>query len=138
VELGVDRIVHYHDWLPAAEFGRLLEESKIVAIPSRWPEPFGLVGLEAMRLGRAVVAYDVGGIRDWVIDGETGTLVPEQDVGAFADACADLLQNSDKAAEFGRRGRARAESDFGFDRYITQIERIFSGAESSTADAQAR
>jgi hypothetical protein len=48
----------------------------LLAVPSTWPEPFGLVGLEAGSLGVPAIAFDVGGIREWLTPGENGFLVP--------------------------------------------------------------
>ena len=47
----------------------------LVAVPSLWPEPFGLVGLDAAALGRPAIAFDVGGIGEWLTDGVNGKLV---------------------------------------------------------------
>ena len=51
-----------------------------------WSEPFGLVGLEGMAHAKPVVAFDVGGVSDWLVDGENGFLVPRGDVDAMAAA----------------------------------------------------
>ena len=53
-------------WLNGDERWRALAEATLLAIPSSWPEPFGLVGLEAGALGIPAVAFDVGGIREWL------------------------------------------------------------------------
>ena len=55
---------------PAGELAALYRRARIVVFPSMWPEPFGLVGIEAMRFARPVVAFDVGGVGDWLQDGE--------------------------------------------------------------------
>ncbi len=59
-------------------------------VPSMWPEPLGLVALEAMSQGCPVVASRMGGLRETVLDGETGTLVPPGDVQALSAAIANL------------------------------------------------
>ena len=53
-------------------------------MPSLWPEPFGLVGIEALAAGRPVVASATGGIGDWLEDGVGGLMVPPGDPGALA------------------------------------------------------
>ena len=54
----------------------LLAQSDLLVLPSLWPEPFALVGLEAARHRLPVAAYAVGGIPDWLTSGENGYLAP--------------------------------------------------------------
>jgi glycosyltransferase involved in cell wall biosynthesis len=86
----------------------------VLVVPSRW-EGFGLVALEAMRAHKPVVAAAVGGLTDIVVDGETGSLVPAEDVDALRAA---LLRWSD--ADLFRMGMQ------GFDRYMRlfKIDRV--------------
>ena len=67
-----------------------IDAAAIVAVPSLWPEPFGLMGIEAFARGRPVVAYEVGGISAWM--GSAGILVPRADERAFAAAIATALE----------------------------------------------
>jgi len=67
-----------------------MDRSTLVVVPSLWPEPFGLVGIEAHARGRPVVAYDTGGIAEWM--GAGGTLVPCGDERALALAIVELFQ----------------------------------------------
>lgn len=72
-------------------------------------EGFGIVYLEAGARGKPVVAADAGGIRDAVIDGETGIITPEEDVPAIADAIERLLNDPALAKRMGEAGRMYAE-----------------------------
>jgi glycosyltransferase involved in cell wall biosynthesis len=67
-----------------------IDASSVVAVPSLWPEPFGLMGIEAQARGRPVVAFDVGGISEWM--GDAGILVPRGDTAAFARAISTVLE----------------------------------------------
>lgn len=84
-------------------------------------EPLGIVNLEAMACGTAVVASAVGGIPEVVVDGVTGLLVewtPDDPVDfqrRFAACVSELVGDSDRAARMGAQGRARAVNDFGWD-----------------------
>jgi glycosyltransferase involved in cell wall biosynthesis len=69
-----------------------IDEVHAVAVPSLWPEPFGLVGIEAQARGRPAVAYAAGGIPEW-IDG-AGTAVPVGDERALAKAIVDIIDGS--------------------------------------------
>jgi glycosyltransferase involved in cell wall biosynthesis len=61
-------------WVDAAQKLELMRQTDLLAVPSLWPEPFGLVGVEAGSLGVPSVAYAVGGIPDWLIAGHSGEL----------------------------------------------------------------
>jgi glycosyltransferase involved in cell wall biosynthesis len=79
----------------------------VVAVPSLWPEPFGLVGIEAFARGRPVVAYDVGGVREWI--GAGGIAVPRGDELAFSQALVAVLDDGRwEAFAFAARRAAEA------------------------------
>jgi glycosyltransferase involved in cell wall biosynthesis len=59
-------------WLPKLDVAEEIKKTDLTVFPSIWPEPFGLVGPESASHGKPVVAFDVGGIRNWLIDGITG------------------------------------------------------------------
>lgn len=73
-ELGI--AVEFAGWVNTRQKLALMREADLLAAPSLWPEPFGLVGIEAGCLGLPAVGYAVGGIPDWLIPGETGELAP--------------------------------------------------------------
>lgn len=95
----------------------ILSASDVFLCPSIY-EPLGIVNLEAMACGTAVVASDVGGIPEVVVDGETGTLVhyDENDAETFerglADATNALVADQQKVRAFGEAGRQRAVTTF--------------------------
>ena len=78
---------------------------RAVVLPWRWQEPFGLVGPEALAHGVPLVGFDVGAVRDYLIDGQTGILVPPGDTDALALAIDRLLNKQDEANAMGLRGR---------------------------------
>lgn len=92
--LGLGERVTFLGRLSLDELPDLYQRASCVVLPSRWPEPFGLVGVEAMSFGTPVVATRVGGIPEWLSDGETGFLVPPNDVTALTSAlervCSDI------------------------------------------------
>jgi D-inositol-3-phosphate glycosyltransferase len=86
----------------------------VVCVP--WYEPFGIVPLEAMACGRAVVASAVGGIQDTVVDQVTGLLVPPRRPDVLASALRGLLATPTQALAFGIAGRDRVLARYGWDR----------------------
>ena len=98
-----------------------------MVIPSCWPEPFGLIGLEAMRNARPVVAFNVGGIPDWCDNGKTGITVPQQDVSAFAEALEKLLTNYALAQEMGINGVRKVALQFSFEKNLDKLISHFRG-----------
>ena len=84
-------------------------------------EGFGIAVLEAMAMGRAVVATVVGGVPEIVRHGETGLLVPSGDSEALASAVIDLLSEPEQRAQFGRAGRERVLKDFTVEAMMGQL-----------------
>jgi starch synthase len=123
-------VVWVREMLPRAEVVQLLSHATAFVCPSVY-EPLGIVNLEAMACGTAVVASDVGGIPEVVDDGRTGLLVhyDEQDAGAFerdlAAALAALLEDPGRAAEMGRAGRTRAVTEFGWDAVARRTVEVY-------------
>jgi glycosyltransferase involved in cell wall biosynthesis len=112
--------------VPEAELPRLYSAATVVVAPTRGHRACGsLAAAEAMAAGKPVVATRVGGIPEYVADGETGVLVPPDDPGALADAVTALLADPDRLSRFGRAGRARVEAQFDGDKTNGQLERLF-------------
>lgn len=122
-ERGVADRVEFRPF--ADDVTALYREASVVVCPSVLPEPFGLVVLEAMTAGRAVVASDHGGPRELVVDGETGLLVPPGDASALAAALGALLDDPGRAAAMGRAARERALSSFPIERAVASFEAIY-------------
>jgi len=106
-ELGLDKRVTFGGYWPPSELESYYRESSVFVMSSLWPEPFGMAGPEAMRHGIPVVAFDAGGIREWLIDGENGYLVPWNDVERFASRVEELLRDKPRARQLGRRAQER-------------------------------
>lgn len=93
----------------------------VVAVPSTKPEPFGLVAIEGMAAGRAVIAAGHGGLAEIVVDGETGALVTPGDPAALAAAIRAYLDAPDLVGRHGQAGRARFEREFRDDAFRRHI-----------------
>jgi glycosyltransferase involved in cell wall biosynthesis len=93
-------------------------------IPSVWPEPFGIVLIEAMASGRPVVASRIGGIPEIVEDGRTGLLVPPGEVEALRAGMARLLADAELRERMGELAVARAAA-FREESVVPRIQRIY-------------
>jgi starch synthase len=117
-------VVWLSKMLAKREVIQLLTHATVFACPSLY-EPLGIVNLEAMACGTAVVGSRVGGVPEVVADRETGLLVPPGDPAALADAINVLLADEHRAAQMGRLGRVRAEIQFGWDAVAAQTVALY-------------
>ena len=117
-------VIWIPEMLPKAEVIQLLTHATVFACPSLY-EPLGIVNLEAMACGTAVVGSAVGGIPEVVSDGETGLLVPPDDPAALAAALNALVRDPARAAAFGLAGRARAVAEFGWQKVAAQTADLY-------------
>ena len=121
-----DGVVWVSEMLPRAELIEVLSLATVFVCPSIY-EPLGIVNLEAMACGTAVVASRVGGIPEVVEDGVTGLLVDlgeDYDV-RLAYAVESLLADPARAAAMGEAGRARAVADFGWDAIAARTVEVY-------------
>lgn len=137
VRLGLDGRVRFHGWVDARRARQLLEASTALVVPSVWHEPSGTVALEAAAAGRAVVASDVGGLPEYVQDGQTGLVVPAGDVPALAAALQRLMQEPATAARLGSAGRARALEAFDAAGHLATVDRVYEASLRARRDQPA-
>jgi glycosyltransferase involved in cell wall biosynthesis len=97
----------------------------LLAVPSVWPEPFGLVGIEAGCVGLPAVAYEVGGIAEWLVPGRSGEVAPGDPptVAGLADAIVRALQDPARHASL-RRGAWEVASQFTMAAHMSRLEPI--------------
>jgi starch synthase len=117
-------VVWLSGMLAKPEVIQLLSHATVFACPSLY-EPLGIVNLEAMACGTAVVASRVGGIPEVVANDETGLLVPPDDPPALADGLNTLLHEPDRARWMGQQGRKRAIADFGWQAIAVQTAALY-------------
>ncbi|MBA3865303.1 MAG: glycosyltransferase family 4 protein [Solirubrobacterales bacterium] len=101
-----------------------LRRSLFAVVPSLWPEPFGLVALEAAAAGKAVIASDIGGLMDIVVDGQTGLLVAPNDRPALREAINRLVDDDAVRAKLGEAAGERAPL-FGPDVIVPRFESAY-------------
>ncbi|MCU0290726.1 MAG: glycosyltransferase family 4 protein [Thermoanaerobaculaceae bacterium] len=113
--------------LPPRPSGRdPLAASDLVAVPTLTPDPLPRTVMEAMALGRPVVAFPTGGIPEMVDAPHTGLLVPTGDEGRLAAAFADLARDPARRAAMGGAARERCRAHFSLDRHLDRMEELVS------------
>lgn len=106
-KLGV--VLEARGHVDAATLRAGIDAAALVAFPSLWAEPFGYVGIEAFARARTVVAYEAGGVAEWLVDGANGRMVPRDDEHALAGAIAALLRDESARERLATQARRDAE-----------------------------
>lgn len=133
-----DGVIVIERMLPRAELIQVLSHATVFACPSIY-EPLGIVNLEAMACGAAVVASATGGIPEVVAHGETGLLVPleqvsdgtgtpldpEKFVADFAAAMIEVVNDPARARAMGEKGRQRATDLFSWESIVEQTLDVY-------------
>jgi glycosyltransferase involved in cell wall biosynthesis len=109
---------------PVADVAPYYARAAVVAVPSR-REGYGMVAREAMAHGCAVVASDVGGLRDAIDDGVDGVLVPPRDVASLRAALEQLLGDPERRARLGAAARAKAEREWSREAMAEALARVY-------------
>jgi glycosyltransferase involved in cell wall biosynthesis len=104
-KLNLTAKISFAGWVLKQDLAPYYKQAAVVVVPSIYPEPFGLVGTEAMAYARPVVAFRRGGIPEWLADGKTGFLAPPADVAALAEKIKELLNHPALAQQLGQNGR---------------------------------
>ncbi len=125
---NVDDRVTFKGWLCSEQLAQEFADASVVVVPSLWPEPFGLVGIEALAAGRPVIASATGGIEDWLDDGVSGLCVKPGDVDDLADALNQLLADPDRQRAMGIAGREAVNARFSPERHVTAILDAYASA----------
>lgn len=123
--LSLEDRVTFKGFIPQEELKAYYRECSVVALSSVWPEPIATIGLEVMRYALPVVAFDAGGIKDWLQDGHNGFLVPWMDRDAYADRIDQLLQDKPLARRMGEAGLQLVTERYDFADYIRDLETLF-------------
>ena len=117
-------VIWLNGMLPKSEVIQILSHATVFACPSLY-EPLGIVNLEAMACGTAVVASNVGGIPEVVADAQTGLLVPPGDHVVLAEAISSLVSDPARAAAMGQLGRRRVAAEFSWASIAAQTAALY-------------
>jgi len=124
-ELGVAERVNFCGRLRPSEVTQWYIQATLVVVPSLWPEPFGLVGPEALGHARPVVGFGVGGTVDWLKDGETGLVACYADPQDLAEKINQLLEDREWAFQLGQQGRQHALARYTAENHLNHLLDLF-------------
>lgn len=122
---------HIHLVAPQPEIWELLAAVDLVALPTLWPDPLPRAVMEAMAIGRPVVAYEDGGVSEMVVAGETGLLCQPGDVEGLVRAILEMGGDGALRNRLGEAGRKRAKALFSVESHLNRMERVLRKAVSS-------
>jgi len=123
--LGLSDRVSFVGWLNGEALDVLIKSATAIIVPSLWPEPFGLVAIEAGAAGKPVIASSTGALPEIVDPDKTGILVQAGDVQAMRAAIDHLAANPGFAIEMGVQGRHRVETEFSLARHLKRLHEIY-------------
>jgi len=124
-------VVWLNGMLPKNEIIQILSHATVFACPSLY-EPLGIVNLEAMACGTAVVASNVGGIPEVVADSQTGLLVPPGDPSLLGEAISSLVLDPARASAMGQLGRQRVAAEFSWASIAAQTAALYTDLTRAT------
>ena len=123
--LGLENKVVFKGFLSRSEVADLYRKAYLLVVPSLWPEPFGLIGLEAFSYQLPVVAYGSGGIPEWLDNGQNGLIVERGNIRALANKIDTLLGNSSLALRLGENARKQVIERFSFERHLVNLVAVY-------------
>ncbi|MBD2138028.1 glycosyltransferase family 4 protein [Anabaena sp. FACHB-1237] len=124
-KMGLSDRITWHGWCNGDKLEILYQQCFSVIFPSLWPEPAGLVTLEAYAHCRPIIASDIGGIPEYIQNHHTGILVPPHDLQKLADAINELSENYHQARLIGENSHDLFEQKFVMDVHIQELEKIY-------------
>ena len=127
-KLGLTNRVQFIGWLSDHDLQSYYSKCILTVMPSIMPEPFGKVGVEAMANGRPVVAFNVGGIPDWLMNKYNGFLVPARDVELLSERIARLIRDIGLVTQMGLNGRQFVEENYSSDKHLDHLLGVFDQA----------
>lgn len=110
--------VHLVPWQTQENLYKIYKHLDICVVPSVWPEPFGIVAVEAMACQRPLIATRVGGLQEIVDEGETGFLVEPGDAKDLSEKLEHLMDDPELRLSMGRKGRQRVLEEYTWDKIV--------------------
>ena len=119
-------------WVARKDIHTIYERTSVLVFPSIWPETLGIVGIEAMAFGVPVVASDIGGVREWLLDGETGRLAPPKSAEQITLGVRELLEPVNNRRH-GLAGQRLIRAKFLPEKHLQKLISVYEAAQSRRA-----
>lgn len=123
-QLGCERKIEFTGKIPHSQVPALLNQMDIFVMPSI-RESFGVAALEASACELPVIASNVGGVPEVILDKKTGLLIPPQNPSAIADAILYLIANPDRRKKLGKSGREFVMKNYDWQKNAQRMERLY-------------
>lgn len=120
--LGIAEKVEFTGW--QSDVSKFWEKADIAVFPSRWQEPFGLTGIEAFAHKVPVIAFNVGGVSEWLHNEENGIAVPSKNINALSIELEYLLDKPESAAKMGEAGYEFVAKNFTPEKFVSAMNTL--------------
>ncbi len=121
-QLGLADKIEFTGWQD--DISKFWDKADIAVFPSRWQEPFGLTGIEAFANKLPVVAFDVGGVREWLSHGKNGLVVPPRDIVTLCAELEYLLDSHETAENMGVAGYKFVAKNFKSKQFVSAVSEL--------------
>lgn len=125
LQKGIGDRIQFVGSASAQDLSAHYRRCSFVVFSSMLPESFGLVGVEAMSFGKAVVGFPSGGVAQWLDDGVTGLVVPHGDVPALAEQVRRLLGDRGERQRLGDNALAAVQERYTLARHVEQVQELY-------------
>lgn len=123
--LGIAERIVFHTWMPQSALAEMYAKADLFVLPSIWDDPGPLVGIEALSFGAPLAGFAVGGIPDYLIDGQTGVLVNEVGARGLHEGLRRALSDPEALSRMGREGQRRVRERHTETAHIGALEKLY-------------
>lgn len=127
-KLGIADRITWHGLLRHDAIHQIMNRSRAVIFPSRWPEPAGLITLEAYRAHTCVIASNLGGIPEYVVHGQTGILFDPNKIDELVRAINQISESPALADEMGKKGNELLRRKFRLETHLAALQEFYDRA----------
>ena len=126
-ENKMDETVKLLGYLNGSQVKEYVRKARFIVVPSIWYENCPYSVLETLAMGKPIIGSDLGGIPELVKDNETGLIYKFNRVKELEEKINDLLNNKEKAFQFGKNAKEIARKDFSKEEYYNKIIKVYKG-----------